>query len=66
MKGKRKAYSFATHSYIDAAVYDRYRLAPGMTLGGPAIIEERESTIVLGEDATASVDAYQSVVIVFA
>jgi N-methylhydantoinase A len=25
---------------------------------GPAIVEERESTIVVGEDASASVDEY--------
>ena len=25
---------------------------------GPAIIEERESTIIVGEDASASVDEY--------
>jgi N-methylhydantoinase A len=29
-------------------VYDRYALAPGQAFDGPAIIEERESTLVIG------------------
>jgi N-methylhydantoinase A len=37
-------------------VYDRYRLAPGDAFAGPAIVEERESTVVLGPDARARVD----------
>jgi N-methylhydantoinase A len=37
-------------------VYDRSRLFAGVDFTGPAIIEERESTIVMGEDASASVD----------
>jgi N-methylhydantoinase A/oxoprolinase/acetone carboxylase beta subunit len=41
---------------VDTPVYDRYALAPGATLTGPAIIEERESTTVAGPDARVSVD----------
>jgi len=37
---------------------DRSDFHPGAVLKGPAIIEERESTIVIGEDATATVDSY--------
>ena len=37
-------------------VYDRYRLGPGATFAGPAIVEERESTTVIGPGATVSVD----------
>jgi N-methylhydantoinase A/oxoprolinase/acetone carboxylase beta subunit len=33
--------------YSDCAVYDRYGLATGGAVVGPAVIEERESTIVL-------------------
>ena len=35
----------------DVTVYDRYRLGPGATLQGPAIVEERESTTVIGPGA---------------
>ena len=29
-------------------VYDRYALLPGAAFDGPAIVEERESTLVIG------------------
>jgi N-methylhydantoinase A len=62
-RGERLAYFPETSGYITCAVYDRYQLAPGMTLRGPAIIEERESTVVVGPGARVEVDAYQNVVI---
>ncbi len=43
--------------YVETPVYDRYRLAAGMRFDGPAIIEERESTTVIGPRARISVDA---------
>ncbi len=63
VKGRRKAYSFLTGSFVDFTVYDRYCLVPGTTLRGPAIVEERESTIILDKDATASMDGYGNIVI---
>jgi N-methylhydantoinase A len=56
IKGKRKAFSVLQRKYIDFTVYDRSRLFSGARFAGPAIIEERESTIVMGEDASARVD----------
>ncbi len=44
--------------YIPFTVYDRSRLFPDAQFNGPAIIEERESTIVVGEDATIRVDDF--------
>jgi N-methylhydantoinase A len=61
--GERRAYFPETSGYLDCPVYDRYQLAPGMALRGPAIIEERESTVVVGPGARVEVDAYQNVVI---
>ena len=58
VKGKRQAFSMIKKEYIPFTVYDRFKLFPGATLSGPAIIEEKESTIVMGEDARASVDEY--------
>jgi N-methylhydantoinase A len=58
IKGKRQAFSMIKKEYIPFTVYDRFKLFPGATLSGPAIIEEKESTIVMGEDAGASVDEY--------
>jgi N-methylhydantoinase A len=39
-------------------VYDRYKLFPGAGFQGPAIIEERESTVIAGEDTSISVDEF--------
>jgi N-methylhydantoinase A/oxoprolinase/acetone carboxylase beta subunit len=58
VKGRREAFSGVVKEFILHTVYDRYRLSPGATFQGPAIVEERESTIIVGEDATASVDEY--------
>ncbi|WP_410670548.1 hydantoinase/oxoprolinase family protein [Amycolatopsis sp. cmx-4-68] len=46
-KGTRKAYFPSTGGFVDTAVFDRYRLAPGVRIDGPAIVEERESTVVV-------------------
>jgi N-methylhydantoinase A len=62
-KGERLAYFPEGLGYVSCPVYDRYRLAPGVALHGPAIIEERESTVVVGPLAHVEVDTYQNVVI---
>jgi N-methylhydantoinase A len=49
--------------FEDVAVYDRYLLAPGESYPGPAIVEERESTVVIGPEARFSVDEYQNLII---
>ncbi|MBT8366751.1 MAG: hydantoinase/oxoprolinase family protein [Deltaproteobacteria bacterium] len=58
IKGERPAFSLIHKEYIPFTVYDRIKLLPGAIMDGPAIIEEKESTIVIGEDAAASVDEY--------
>jgi len=58
IKGQRLAYSPIIKDFIPYHVYDRYSLFPGVTFDGPAIIEERESTTIVGEDASVSVDDY--------
>jgi N-methylhydantoinase A len=61
--GERPAYFPETSRYINCPVYDRYQLTPGAVLRGPAIIEERESTVVVGPGAGVEVDAYRNIVI---
>ncbi len=61
-KGERRVW-FPQAGFAPCAVYDRYGLAPGAALAGPAVVEERESTIVIGPDARASVDTYRNLVI---
>ena len=58
VKGQRQAYSGIARDFIPHTVYDRYELFPGAKFQGPAIIEERESTVVVGEDAFISVDDF--------
>ena len=61
-KGMRKVY-FPESGFVDCPVYNRYALVPGTTLHGPAIIEERESTVVAGADARIFVDDHLNVVV---
>jgi len=64
LKGKRKVFFDEGEGYVEADVYDRYALAPGSTVKGPAVFEENESTFVVGpgsvvrilEDLTILVD----------
>jgi N-methylhydantoinase A len=61
-KAVRQAYFPEARGYVDCPIYDRYRLGAGMTLTGPAIVEERESTTVLPPGVTATVDEYANLV----
>ena len=58
IKGERPAFSGPARDFIPYTVYDRYRLFPGVAFSGPAIIEERESTVVVGEQAQVRVDDF--------
>jgi N-methylhydantoinase A/oxoprolinase/acetone carboxylase beta subunit len=62
-KAVRRAYFPEARGFVDTPVYDRYRLWAGLTLTGPAIVEERESTTVLSPGATATVDAYANLIV---
>jgi N-methylhydantoinase A len=62
-KATRRAYFPEARGYTDTPVYDRYELAAGTSLTGPAIVEERESTTVLPPGATATVDEYANLIV---
>ena len=49
-------------AFVECDVLDRYALEPGTTIEGPAVIEERESTCVLGPGDRATVDAHLNLV----
>ena len=59
--GQRRAYFAERGAFIMTPVYDRYRLGAGMTFAGPAIIEERESTIVVRPGMRARADAFGNI-----
>ena len=62
-KGERPAYFPEYPGFRDTPVYDRYRLREGDRIGGPAIVEERESTAVIGPGGDISVDARLNLVV---
>jgi len=62
LKARRRAYFPEAGGFLECAVYDRYALAPGEELTGPAIIEERESTTVLPPGVRAMVDEYANLI----
>jgi N-methylhydantoinase A len=66
LKGKRRAYFPEAGGYIETPVYDRYALGPGEKFSGPAIVEERESTLIVGGRGRARVDDHLNVIVEFA
>jgi len=56
IKKTRPAYFPEAGGWVEAPVYDRYSLQAGARFEGPAIIEERESTTIIGPGAHVSVD----------
>ncbi|MGQ3215205.1 MAG: hydantoinase/oxoprolinase family protein [Shinella sp.] len=61
-KGTRRVH-FAQSGFVEATVYNRYGLTVGTVFKGPAVIEERESTAVVGPDTTVTVDAYLNLIV---
>lgn len=60
-KGERQVYW--GKDYISTPVYDRYAIPTHKKLKGPCIIEEVESTTVIGADSTVSIDEHKNIVI---
>jgi N-methylhydantoinase A len=56
-KGERRVYFPEWDEHRPVPVYDRYALGAGAAFDGPAIVEERESTTVIGPGARVEVDA---------
>jgi N-methylhydantoinase A len=49
--------------FVDCPVYDRYRLTQGVTLVGPAVVEERETTVILLPGDSAAVDPHGNLIV---
>lgn len=58
LKGERSAWSAQEGGPVSHEVYDRYALPPDARFPGPAIIEERESTVVVPAHAHVHVDRH--------
>jgi len=61
-RARRRAW-FAEAGHATVDVFDRYGLPPGTEVSGPAIVEERESTMVIGPGGRGKVDRYGSLVV---
>ena len=62
-KGARPAFFPEAGAYVATPVYDRYAMGSGDRLTGPAIIEERESTLVVGPGARVEIDEFGSLIV---
>lgn len=56
LKGTRKMWFAEAKGLVTGDVYDRYSLVAGTILKGPCVVEERESTAVVGPGGTITVD----------
>jgi len=61
--GRRSIYVPERAGFVESPVYDRYNLGSGDVVEGPAVIEERESTVVLIPNSRATVDALGNIVV---
>lgn len=62
-KGERRAFFASEAGFVSTPVYDRYSLSPGSIMTGPAIIEERESTAIIGPGGRVQVDEGFNIVV---
>jgi N-methylhydantoinase A len=63
VKGHRQAWFPEVRGFLRTTVYDRYAFTPGSRAEGPALFEERESTVVVPPGATVSCDESLNLVI---
>lgn len=64
-KGLRQVYLPDHGGFATVPVYDRYLLPAGAMLPGPAIVEEKDSTMIVGPGATGRADEYLNLVVAF-
>jgi N-methylhydantoinase A len=55
-KGSRPVWFAEADGFVEATVFDRSALPPGTRIEGPAVLEERASTVVLGPGGRGRVD----------
>lgn len=62
-KNERNVYFGEYSDYKMTPVYDRMQLSPGIVIPGPAIIEERESTMVVTPGFEVTVDPFFNLIL---
>jgi N-methylhydantoinase A len=61
----RRVYFGPEHGHADCPIFNRYLLKAGAKGVGPALLEERETTVVVGPGAQWAVDAYRNLLVDF-
>jgi len=63
LRATRPIYLPERAGYEECPVFDRYKLGADAELRGPAIVEEHESTVVLGLGAQGRIDAHGNLIV---
>jgi N-methylhydantoinase A len=63
LKRETRDVYFGDDGWVDASVYRREQLLPKIRIEGPAVIDQFDSTTVIPPGATATVDAYQNLIV---
>jgi N-methylhydantoinase A len=63
LRAVRQVYFAEADGFVDCSNYDRYKLAAGAVIEGPAIVEEMDSTTVIHPGFQAEVDKYGNLLI---
>ena len=63
LKGYRPVYFTELNEAVTTPIYDRARLPAGATFAGPAIVEEKDSTAVIGPRSAVVVDAFANLIV---
>ena len=63
LKATRPVYFAESDGYVDCPIYDRYRLAAGHILLGPAVVVELDSTTVIHPGYRAEVDRFGNLIL---
>jgi N-methylhydantoinase A len=62
VKGQRSVYFHELGHAVETPVYDHYALQANVEIAGPAIVEQRESTVVVGPKGRAHVDRHGNLI----
>ncbi len=63
LKGEREVYFETESSFVSTKVYDRNKLKPENIFEGPAVVEERITTIIVHPGWKASVDNFRNIIL---
>lgn len=63
IKEKRPVYFEEAGGYVETLVYDRYRIQKGDVINGPAVFEENESTLIIGQGAVCQAQPDGSLIV---